>query len=489
MDTILKKIKQKGEKNSKLLTILFLVFSIIFAIPSIIYYLKNKTIFGFKDYYFFLTNSIRTDFQAVIYIVILAVITFLYYLIIKNQEKIFKNIKEIIVFIALASLIFLVVIPFNCSDVFYYLGIGRLSSKYGQNPYYTTITEYVNNNQSQTEDDTIIMQSSINDWANTTVVYGPIWTLICSGVSGASFGNVDLGLMLFKILNLLIHLVNCYLIYILSKSKKFAIIYGLNPFMLLEGIMAVHNDIFVVLFILLGLYFLLNRKKILPAITMLAIASAIKYFSVILLPMFILYYFREEKISKRVIYCIKYGLIFIVIFLLPYLLYAQDINVFLGLVTQQGKLAKNFYIILKQYFEEVTPNIINDTNKILLIGFVIYYLCTWLRLLFEKKIKLNNLAREYEIIIALFIFLIITNFQPWYIMWLFPLFMWLKPKYIKLIIQLSILSQFANSIFIAYTESWKNGVPFTIIMITGTLICIILNNKGDYIERKSTKDI
>lgn len=477
MNKICKQINKKIEENTKLLRILFIISSIIFAIPSIIYYLKNKTIFNFKSYYFFLSDAIRTDLQAIIYIIILSIITILYYLIIKNQDKIFKSIKEIIIYVGIAAIAFIIVIPFNCSDVFYYLGIGRLSNTYGQNPYYETITKYVNNNENQTQEDTVIMQANINDWANTTVVYGPIWTLICAGVSAISFGNIDLGLLLFKILNLIIHLANCYLIYTLSKNKKFTIIYGINPFMLLEGIMAVHNDIFVVFFILLGLYFLLNRKKILPAIAMLAIASAIKYFAVILLPMFILYYFKEEKISKRIMNCIKYGLIFLVIFFVPYLLYAQDFNVFSGLATQQGKLAKNFYIILKQYFEEGTPNIINNTNKILLIGFVIYYLYTCLKILFERNLEFKNIAKKYEVIITAFLFLLITNFQPWYIMWLFPLFMWQNTKNIKLIIQVSILSQFANAIFVAYTENWKNGVPFTVIMTTGTLICIILNNK------------
>lgn len=60
-----------------------------------------------------------------------------------------------------------------------------------------------------------------------------------------------------------------------------------------------------------------------------------------------------------------------------------------------------------------------------------------------------------------FLFLLITNFQTWYIMWLFPLMMWQKKENIQLIIQISIVSQFANSVFLINGDGWRNGTPFT----------------------------
>lgn len=55
------------------------------------------------------------------------------------------------------AIIFIAVIPFTCSDVFYYLGVGRLDSKYHQNPYYTTIKEFVDSgdNNKYLEQDTV----------------------------------------------------------------------------------------------------------------------------------------------------------------------------------------------------------------------------------------------------------------------------------------------------------------------------------------------
>ena len=79
-------------------------------------------------------------------------------------------------------------ISFTCSDVFYYLGIGRLDSKYNENPYYITIADFVENykNIEEIKKDTVLMQGYQNDWADTTVVYGPIWTVICKFVAGAA---------------------------------------------------------------------------------------------------------------------------------------------------------------------------------------------------------------------------------------------------------------------------------------------------------------
>ena len=97
-----------------------------------------------------------------------------------------------------------------------------MQSTYNQNPYYQSIKEYVDNNNVDMSNDTVLKKGYSNYWSNTTVVYGAIWTLICRIIAGMSFGNVDIGLILFKILNLIIHIVNCYLMYKISKKKIFS---------------------------------------------------------------------------------------------------------------------------------------------------------------------------------------------------------------------------------------------------------------------------
>ena len=459
--------------------ILFVIASIVFAMPSVIYLIQNKTIFQFGPYFQFLYNAqVSRVTQTLLYIFVLAILSILYFRIVKNRKKLFQTTKKMFLFIAIIALIFVAVLPFTCSDVFYYLGVGRLDSIYHQNPYYTTIKEYVEqgDNCHYLQIDTILAQGYCNDWADSTVVYGPVWTLICKLVASVSFGNIDFGLFVFKLVNVLVHLCNCYLIWKISNKKIFTLIYGLNPFILIEGIGCVHNDMFVVLFIILALYFLVKRKNLVVSIVFLAVATAIKYFAIILLSFVIIYYFRTEKTLKRWGRCIQYGCLFLMVLLIPYLFYIKDGQVLSGLFIQQQKLAKSFYIILTEYFKEPTLSA-STVNHVLLGAFTIIYFFTCVILLNQKEIQFRTEMKKANYFIMAFLFLLITNFQPWYIMWLFPLLMRQSAENIKWIPQIALISQFANSIFLTYGEGWRNGTSFTFIFVVGSLGTYIVNQK------------
>ena len=65
-------------------------------------------------------------------------------------------------------------------------------------------------------------------------------------------------------------------------------------------------------------------------------------------------------------------MLFVALIAICYLMYVQDINVFKGLVTQQEKLAKSFYIIISEYFKE-PEGLVTIVNKTLLMAFTIIY--------------------------------------------------------------------------------------------------------------------
>ena len=471
--------------SKKIILIIFMLASILFVTPSVKYVLENKTVLNFNEYFRFTLDDTNRIEQSIIYLVILTILTIFYYFIVKNRGKLFKNNKQMYIYIAIISLIFVMVVPFLSSDVFYYLGIGRLDSAYGQNPYYVTIQEFVENedNRKYLEQDTVLAKGYENDWGSTTVVYGPVWTLICKIVAGISFGNIDIALWVLKLLNMAIHLINCYLIYRLTGKKLFVLLYGLNPYMFIEGIANVHNDIYVVTCILASLYFLLKKKNIIVSILFLALATAIKYFAILLLPFIIIYYFRDKKPWERLKKCFLYGMLFVFIVAITYLLYVQDIQVLSGIMTQQEKFAKNFYIILMEYFD--IPNLVSNVNRVFLISFIIIYFFTCLTLLYKKQIKFREEMRKTEYFLVAFLFLLITNFQPWYIMWLFPLIMWQKKKMIQFVVQIALISQFANSVFLINGEGWRNGTPFTFFMVLGICICL---NLGELKRRTSFKN-
>lgn len=177
-----KMIEKKQDIINKSIKILWILISILFAMPSIIYIFQKKTVFQFGPYFQFLYDMpVNRLTQTLCYILLLLCLSILYFIVIKKRKTIFQNTKKMFLFMAIIAVIFVLVLPFTCSDVFYYLGIGRLDSTYNQNPYYITIKEFVEQNDNQTylQTDTVLAQGYINDWADSTVVYGPVWTLIC----------------------------------------------------------------------------------------------------------------------------------------------------------------------------------------------------------------------------------------------------------------------------------------------------------------------
>ena len=108
--------------NDSIFKTIFIILSVLFATPSIIYLIKHKTVFGFSNYYRYLLNGSTPVLQAVVFICIFIMITVVYLVITKKQEKIFKNFKSIILFVMIISCIFAIIMPFTSTDVYYYMG-------------------------------------------------------------------------------------------------------------------------------------------------------------------------------------------------------------------------------------------------------------------------------------------------------------------------------------------------------------------------------
>lgn len=466
--------------KSNIMKFLFIAISILFIIPSVIYITKNKTILGFgSSFEFLLTDNYSRMFQMIIFLILFILVTILYFLIIKNNKKIFKNIKQILIFVTIVTTIFAMMLPFTSTDVFYYIGVGWLNSHYHQNPYYISMNEFLQENQNSHNlhenkiiNDEILIQGSA-DWGNQRVVYGPVWTLICALLANMSFGSVNLALVIFKISAVIIHIINIYLIYKISRKKVLALIYGLNPFILIEAIANVHNDIYVIFFTLLSMYFLLRKKNLTISVIFLAIATCIKYVTILLLPFIILYYYRKEKrLIIKFEKCILYGVIFLLVICCIYVIYIQDLNVLKGISDQQGKYTKSIQTILQIY----NFKYLDKLAKGLIVGFTFICIILYINTLTRKNLTINYALKQYNTLLYIFVPLIITSFQPWYIMWFFPTMIYQNGKTIKRIIGISIVSQIANCTFLLHSENYLYTTHFITIMIIGIIAVWIMTS-------------
>jgi len=464
--------------KNKIIKIIFIAISIMLIIPSSIYLIQNKTILGFNTYYnFFINEEANKTVSTVIYLVLFIAITAMYLQIIKNQNM-FKNIKEILKYVAIISGIFFIMLPWTSSDIFYYMGVGELDSKYHQNPYYVTMEQYYNENKDNINDE-ILEQGANNVWAGTTVVYGPLAQIIFKLNTAISFKNIDISILIFKLLNIIIHLANSYLIYKITNKKKFVLIYGLNPFILLEFIGNVHNDIIIIFFILMTLYFLIKKNNIMASILFLALGTGIKYSTVLLLPIIILYYCRnEQKIGKRILNCFKYGMIFILIMIFEYIPYIKDINVLLSMMPQLDKYSKSIYSALIG----VNVNLMTILRSINITVFIYYFICSCIEFLLNKKNTLIDMLRKYNVIMVLSLS-ILTTCQQWYLGWLFATIMWQKSSVIKDIIGLTAIVELANSIYMFKSESYIYDIYFVLIIVCLFILWqVITRRKNNKLE-------
>ncbi len=475
----------EAKKNTKiipLLTICYLYFSILFAIPSINYLIKNKTVYYFTQVFTYTftkgNNMAHYYMNALIYLALFFTLFFLYFAILKNVNKVFQNKKKMFIFIAIVGILFSIIIPTTSLDVYSYIGNGWVDSHYHENPYYTSVQD-VTNEHGLDE----MLGKVARCWREEPVVYGPVWSLLCRFFTSFSFGNITLALFIFKIASFLIFMGCNVLIHKITKKKFFVALFGLNPFILFEFLSNVHNDIFLVFFILLAIYFVKNRNNIALAVASIAIATGIKYLSILLLPFLICYALRKEELSYKIKKTIIYAIEFVALLAVFYLIYVRDLQVFSGIFVQQNKYGRSIFLIL-WYLLQGNETILSILKIFALGIFAIIYFAIIFKLFVNKQktITFGNTMKTYQNFLLIFTFILITNFNPWYIIWLFPTLIWQKAKMIRASLYLSLGA--INSYAITYATKVDDetvGIPYLMIMIFTLAILFVANE----IKRKS----
>lgn len=458
-------------KKNKILVCLIIAISIALTIPSVIYLITNKTVDGFNTYYSYTlekyTNTFNGCIQGIIFIGLVIIFSILYVLILKKEKEVFSTKKQIAIFIIIISVLFAVILPILSSDIFYYMGDSWLAAKYGENPYYTTVYDLQKNG---TNDE--ILQNT-GYWKNTTSVYGPVWNIISELLVSLSFGKITIALYIFKIAGLLVHILNCYIIYKITKNTKYVLMYGINPLVLVEALSNVHNDIYLIAMVLIAMYFLLKRKNIWLAAIFMALSIAIKYSTALLVPFILLYYFKDKPTPKKLLYCFEVGLSIIALVVIMYLPYFRDISIYTNMLVQNERFSQSIMAILLKKIDKGTFTTINSLR---IPVFMVVYATSLIILLVKKEIKFEEICNKYSIFMLIFIFLVIINFQRWYLMWLFPTIFWTNDYIKKFIITNSITSMLPIFIYFRVgNDAFKYGMYNSIItIILSIIICSIL---------------
>lgn len=480
---------EKMTKEKNFIKVFYFSFCFLFCLPSFFYLVKHQSILSFHEWFtFFLKKPIsilESSCNAIAYLILLLGLFFFFFLFYKKAEVLFSNIKEVFLFLIPIGLCFSICLPFTTSDLFYYMGTGWLDSNYHENPYITTVDEL----KEEHPNDEILMRTGV--WGHQKVVYGPLWSLISKGISKLSFGNVTGCYFLYKVAAFVVYLFSCILIYQMTKKISYVLLYGANPFVLIEGLANAHNDIYFVFFLLLCFYFLIRKKNLILALFSLAMATAIKYLSVLILPFLLLYTCQNQTLFQKIIYCFKYGILFCLFVFFFYAFYIQDIKIFFVMLMQQSKLRESLLFLIYLLSVQLKKVIGISIYPIFKYGFYLFFLFLYFKLILkflnQKEITIKEMMTSSFVSIFIFLFFIITNLCPWYLLWFYPFIYFLEEKKVNFILILCLSYECCLFYNLSISsESYVLGILYIPTMIILFFLfrsfCSMLEHNKKYLE-------
>jgi hypothetical protein len=156
--------------------------------------------------------------------------------------------------------------------------------------------------------------------------FGPVWMDASLAVALAARESVANILLDFRLLALVVHLVNTLLVWnVLARLRPEArfsgtLLYAWNPAVLLLGIAEMHLDLVVILFILLAAFFYQRRALVLSWVCLL-LATLMQPLSLLLLPLFLRLYWkatRGQPSARRAVWWLALTAISLLIVVLAY---------------------------------------------------------------------------------------------------------------------------------------------------------------------------
>jgi hypothetical protein len=187
------------------------------------------------------------------------------------------------------SLVGFFALPFDSTDVFFYMATGWEQARYDANPYTHTLREI----PAYASDEMITskwMAQNGNPWLDLPLPYGFGFAAVSRNLAWLGLGNWWITLALFNALNLAAHVMIAVLIWRISsllpngKPEKALLLYTWNPLVITQFLANGHNDILMGLFILLAAYFLVIRRPVLVLPALVA-GGLIKFLAFALMPL------------------------------------------------------------------------------------------------------------------------------------------------------------------------------------------------------------
>lgn len=329
-----------------------------------------------------------------------------------NQKKLLNTIFK---YSSLCLIATFISFPSLSTDVFDYISSNRVLYEHQANPWLHAPQEFTN-------DEFIYLGS----WKFRASVYGPVQFVFSSVVSFLGRDNIILNIIGFKLINIFFTVATFFLLLkILKQIAPSRAAFGLavfawNPLLYIEIIGNAHNDIIMAFFTLLGIYFLINQKIFLSALTI-SLSILTKMSSALFIPPLIIFLIKNK--NRKTVF--KFLLTLVIITIVGF---ATLGNGFFGLVKNLG-VQTSLYLrslptILRYMFIKIgfTENISNLIEKLFTVPL---FLFTYIKAV--TKLNINKLFSVLVFTMMAYLIIASPMLQPWYLIWFLPIAALLPP--------------------------------------------------------------
>jgi hypothetical protein len=345
-------------------------------------------------------------------------------------------------------------LPANSSDIFGYISFGEQIVHYDQNPY----SEILANIENWRLDPLLGNMR----WEYNPSPYGPVFTLICKFFVSLSWNNLWLSFFIFKIFNFICYLL---LIYIFHHTLKYFLREGiadssqetkiwnadrvwhlvaLNPLLIIQGLWNGHNDLLLAVLAFASVFFTIKAfslkenssaeivdgeqshlvfKFLKPkylginlAICLLILSVLIKYITIILIPLLLLWIWKRER------YIPYYGLI---TGILCFYFSSQYFNLFNIDYTEISNNAtlfhKSLFDVINTVFKLITKTDLPKSAVLIsLAAYALFYAYIFFKLFFSKQSLDLDFLKSLSVVYAVLLLIISPKFHSWYLISLLP---------------------------------------------------------------------
>jgi hypothetical protein len=367
-------------------------------------------------------------------------------------------------------------------DVYSYTYYGRIAAVYHANPYVATPSEFPS--------DPLALYVGPR-WVGTPAVYGPLFTLLSSGVA-RMFGTVTASIAAFRFIAIAASLATMAILAPLVRKVRpereaFAVaMIGLNPVVLFQSVASGHNDVLVALSIA-GALALVFAGKELPATAVLSLGAMVKATAAVPLLLLVVAVVAQTEPGRRTRALAAHAGIAATIALLFALPFLQTRDPTLGMVElarHQGWLAPS------RFFGRVLDAMSGDALGIVArvafaMGFVLA-LFLIARALVRRAPSIRAEAQGASWGWSLlFLMLLGPVLLPWYLAWALPL-AWLLPKIPRLTVvwigTLLTVSQWATEPT-RYPRAYDANVLFGHYVLAPLAVAVLAWLVVDFVRR------